>query len=126
TVAVLEPGMADEWDRLTMAGGRTLTGTKLLVPWADSASVVVVATLDGLYAVEDGFRTRRHRSIDHEPRFAVEFDRTPAVRLGADDHDALLRRMLDVTTVARLAEAVGAASRALEMTVQYAKDRHQF
>jgi alkylation response protein AidB-like acyl-CoA dehydrogenase len=129
TMAVLEPAMADEWDAPRVAGASTLTGTKLLVPWATTADVLVVATAGGLYLVEpsaDGVVCRPHRGVGADPLFAVELRNASAARLGGGDHVAVLRRALDWAAVARLADAVGAAARALELTVQYAKDRHQF
>ena len=120
----------DEWDQRGMAGLSRLTGTKLLVPWAAIAEVIVVVTAGGLYVVEPragGVVCRSHHGIGDDPLFAVELQDAPAERLGdGDDHDAVVHRALDWASISRLADAVGAASRALELTVQYAKDRRQF
>lgn len=131
TLAVIEPGGRDEWDAPDMRGGPKLHGTKLLVPWAGAADVVVVATAAGLHLVEPrrGNATRtRHDDLGADPLFALELDGAPAEALGAGggDHVAILRRTLDHAAVAQLAYAVGAAERALELAVQHAGDRHQF
>jgi alkylation response protein AidB-like acyl-CoA dehydrogenase len=129
TMAVMELGMTDEWDRAHLAGGTALTGTKLLVPWANTAGVVVVTTAEGLYLVEPsagGIVCRPHHGIGADPLFAVHLVDAPAERLGNGDHAAVVRRALDWIAVARLADVVGVAARALELTVQYAKDREQF
>lgn len=129
TPAVLEPGMVDEWDRIEIGGGPALTGTKLLVPWATTADVAVVATSDGLYVVDPrsgGVSFEEHHAIGTDPLFAVHLRTAPADRLGDGDHVAVLGRALDWAAVAHLADAVGAGARALELTVQHAKDRQQF
>ena len=129
TFAVLEAGMADEWDEPSIGGGGALTGTKLLVPWAATADVMLVAAVDGLFVVEPhagGVRCEAHHGTDAEPLFAVELQDAPAHRLGEADHGAILRRALDWAATARLADAVGAAARALDLTLQHAKDREQF
>ena len=53
----------------------------------------------------------------------LDLDKTPAIRIG--DAGAC-ERMADRAAVAASAEMLGAASRVLDMSVQYAKDRHQF
>jgi len=129
TLAVIEPGMTDEWDGCRVDGGSVLTGTKLLVPWASSADVVAVATADGLYIVEcsaGAVRCQPHATIGDNPLFSVQLQEAPSERLGDGDHAAVLQRALDWAAVASLADAVGAAARALELTVQHAKDRRQF
>jgi alkylation response protein AidB-like acyl-CoA dehydrogenase len=126
---VIEPGMTDEWDDCRVDGGSVLTGTKLLVPWASSADVIVATTADGLYMVErsaDAVSCRSHEAIGGDPLFVVQMDDAPAERLGDGDHAAVVQRALEWVAVASLADAVGAAKRALELTIQHAKDRRQF
>lgn len=132
TLAVVEAGARDPWGTATMAGGETVSGTKILVPWARTADVVVVATRDGLFLVEPrrGHCTiQRHDDLGADPLFALELVDAPAERLGSggpDAHAAVLRRTLDLAGVVQFAFAVGAAERALELSVQHARDRHQF
>lgn len=59
------------------------------------------------------------------PLGRVTLDRTPA-RLVTTEGDRVLARVRDLACTALAAEQVGAAARALELTVQYAKDRVQF
>jgi alkylation response protein AidB-like acyl-CoA dehydrogenase len=132
TLAVVEPGAHDEWDKPAVAGGARIRGTKILVPWASVADVFVVATTDGLHLVEPalgGCTTTRHDDLDADPVFAVELDGAPAERLShpdGEDHTLILRRCLRRGAVAHLAYAVGGAERALELTVRHACDREQF
>jgi len=132
TFALLEPGARDEWDPPRLPGGEALRGTKLLVPWAGAADVVVVATADGLHLVEPGrggVRVQRHDDLGAEPLFEMELSDAPADPLGdrgRDAHAGVIRGVLDCAAVVQLAYVVGAAERALEMTVRHACDRHQF
>ncbi len=132
TLAVIEPAGRDEWDEPKIVGGATLHGTKILVPWAGAADVVLVATTEGLCLVEPhrgGMATHRHDDLGADPLSAVELRDAPAEPLGLggrDEHARVLRRALDYTGVAQLAYAIGTAERALELTVQHACDRHQF
>jgi alkylation response protein AidB-like acyl-CoA dehydrogenase len=90
--------------------------------------VVVAETVDGpaLYALELGERERPERepAMDLTRELGwLRFDNTPAERLGAGaEVDALLDRGAAFTA----AEMLGGASRALDMAVEYAKDRVQF
>ncbi|MEX2268508.1 MAG: acyl-CoA dehydrogenase family protein [Acidimicrobiia bacterium] len=130
TLALLEPGMRDEWDAPRIAGAASLSGMKVLVPWAVGADVMVVVTADGLRLLEVADETVRvdaHDTLDGEPTGLVMFDGATAEPLGgtADAKD-VLDRVLDHAAIAELAFAVGAAERALDLSVQHAKDRTQF
>jgi alkylation response protein AidB-like acyl-CoA dehydrogenase len=132
TLALLEAGASDEWDEPRLGGGPTVRGTKLMVPWAGGADVLVVTTADGLVLVEtsgDGVRVDRHDDIGADPLSAVELADAPAVPLGAggrEEQRAVIERTLDWAAVLQLASVVGSAARVLDMTVQHARDRHQF
>ena len=112
------------------AAGDRLTGRSDPVQFAPSADVaVVVAETDdgpGLYAVElrERERPRREPAMDLTRELGwLRFDDAPAERLGgAGDVDALLDRGAAFTS----AEMLGGASRAMDMAVEYAKDRVQF
>jgi alkylation response protein AidB-like acyl-CoA dehydrogenase len=57
----------------------------------------------------------------------IELSNTPATLVGADGRGwEVLERILDLAVVALAAEQAGGAEIALEMAVQYAKDRVQF
>jgi alkylation response protein AidB-like acyl-CoA dehydrogenase len=131
TLAIVEPGMHDEWDAVRMRGEDTLTGTKILVPWAESADVLLAATTDGLYVAASpgpGLHISAHDALGDEPLAAVLFDGCTAELLGspAADWRAVVGRAVDHATVASVAYTVGVLERMLELSVQYAKDRHQF
>ncbi|MSO79824.1 MAG: acyl-CoA dehydrogenase [Acidimicrobiia bacterium] len=129
TMALLESVSRDEWDTPGMSGVGRLSGTKIVVPWASRADVIVVATADGLRLVETASANVQidgHDGLDGEPLAAVTFDSTDAEPLGTGDGGVTIAVVLDHAAVARLAYAVGAAERALELTVQHATDRHQF
>jgi alkylation response protein AidB-like acyl-CoA dehydrogenase len=112
------------------AAGEQLSGRSDPVPFAPSADVAVVTaeTEGGLavFAVELGERERpaREPAMDMTRELGwLRFEDTPAERIGtADDADALLDRGATFTSV----EMLGGASRAMDMAVDYAKDRVQF
>jgi alkylation response protein AidB-like acyl-CoA dehydrogenase len=94
--------------------------------YAPSADVAVVVTNAGVYAID----LRSHGHPDAVPAMdrtrelgVLEFDRTPALRLGGVDAADLV---LDRAATLASAEMLGAADRVLAMSVQYAKDRVQF
>lgn len=138
TMALLEEGGAGEWSRprlagVRSAGGWTLNGTKVLVPWGNVADVFLVsADLEGRgpsFAVLERERLTiaDHRVLGGDRRSRVQL-RDVAVT-EADllaGYDAILTRSLDVQTVLSIALAVGLCDRALAMSVQYANERHQF
>lgn len=132
TLALVEAGMGDEWDTPTMPGTGALTGTKLLVPWAETADLLVVATADGLRVVETEaagrvVRVAAHDALGGDPLASVELENCEAEPLGADDGArAIVDRVLDHAAVASLGYAVGVAERMLELSVQHARDRRQF
>ena len=123
------------------SGGMRLTGTKLLVPYANSAShfAVVARTSDdvgdGLSVAvvareAAGVSLTRLPNVAGVPMFAVTFE---SVEVGSDavigesGHGwHLLEPILDRAAVLRSAQIVGASERLLEMSVDYALQRSQF
>jgi alkylation response protein AidB-like acyl-CoA dehydrogenase len=106
-----------------------LTGRPDPTIYAPSASVaVVVATAGGgpaLFEVElDDGAPAREPAMDRTRELGwLDFDATPARLLGESDAvDALLDR----GAVYASAEMLGGASRAMDMAVEYAKERVQF
>jgi alkylation response protein AidB-like acyl-CoA dehydrogenase len=121
--------------------GWTLTGTKLFVPDAHIADVLVVVarTSEGkrpedgvsLFLVERGARglqTKLLPTMDQTRKLAeVKLEDTPAVLLGAKDAGwAPLERVVQRATVALCAEMCGGAQKVLDMTTEYAKIRIAF
>jgi alkylation response protein AidB-like acyl-CoA dehydrogenase len=107
-------------------GEARLTGRSAPCAYAPSAEVVVVATDDGVYAVDlrGGGRPEPVAMMDRTRELGIlDFDGTPARRLGGSDAAELL---VDRAATLVSAEMLGAADRVLSMTVDYAKDRVQF
>jgi len=130
TPALIDADGPAEPMRFSMAAGETLSGEKTLVMDAGSADFFLVATADGgRHIVErgtEGVTVSIEESIDLTRRlFSVRFDGVrPAATLpgsGEDYQPVFLR-----ACVALAAESTGVAQRALEFSVEYAKDRQQF
>ena len=112
--------------------GVVLDGEKVLVMDAASADLLIVATADGRrHLVEreaDGVSVSPEKSIDPTRRLcSVRFDgvRVPpeaTLAGGQADYEPVLWR----ACTALAAESTGIAQRAMEMAVEYAKDRRQF
>ena len=126
-------GIADPTSvRATRAGkGWRLTGRPGPVPYAPSAAVAVVGATDdegpALFAVDlDSFADRpaREPAMDQTRELGwLTLDASPAERLGGTDAvEAVLRRGAAYAS----AEMLGGAARAMEMAVDYAKERVQF
>lgn len=136
TVAIVEPGMANEWSRpAARLHERGISGTKVFVPYGSSADLFLVTTrIDAddtlaVAAVEAGphMVRRRMRTLGGDPLFEVELDGAPADVLAAGaPATAAVYRALDEAAVVSLSYAVGAAERALELSVAHARDREQF
>ncbi len=140
TVAVWDPeaGAAATVTALpgTRAGrGWILRGRAPLVLHGDVASVLFVTARTGtgmsLFAVDadsDGLSRRPLPSLDQTRRLAsVEFAGTPARLIGPEGGTSgVIETVLDRAAAALAADALGVAERSLEVTVDYAKTRHQF
>jgi alkylation response protein AidB-like acyl-CoA dehydrogenase len=137
TLALVEPGWRDEWGAVSVQERRgRISGSKHFVAYAAHADLMLVAvqcegeTGPALVAVErgaDGVECTRLATLDDSHLYAVRFAATPAQRIGAaggatEPLEAARAR----AAVAALAYAVGAAERALEMTLDYARTRVQF
>ena len=124
TLASLVPGARDEWSGPYPSGGAALTGTYLLVPYAGAATMILAATADGLVGVapaHGGVDTRREFVVGGDASFRVDCASAPTAPI-AGTVDAAL----DHVSVIALAYTVGAAQGALDLSVQHARDRHQF
>lgn len=102
-----------------------LTGTKAFVAEGDSASLFVVAAVDGLYLVTgDTGVTRTPRVMaDSRSHAEVRFDAAPAERLGDSE---LTQQVVDRATAIICAEMLGMAEQAFHTTNDYLKTRVQF
>jgi alkylation response protein AidB-like acyl-CoA dehydrogenase len=133
TVALGEPaaratGGSGEW---------ALTGELAHVPDGAGADIIVVSatTADGelgVFVVDRsgaGVTVTPTPTVDGTRKLAtVSLADAPARRLGvgAGDSTDAVAETLDRVVVAAVVDGVGAASRALEMAVDYAKERRQF
>jgi alkylation response protein AidB-like acyl-CoA dehydrogenase len=135
--AVCWTGPDGHWDpagAAVVAADRTLTGRAHYVLDGDIADVLLVVAREGddiaAFEVEPmrpGVTRNRTKAMDPTRRLAtVSFDAVPGRRIGGGDATAALRAARDAACVALSAEQVGAASRILELTVEYAKVRVQF
>ncbi|WP_372662644.1 acyl-CoA dehydrogenase family protein [Amycolatopsis kentuckyensis] len=120
----------ENWSPGLTASDAGLDGRAHYVLDGDLADVLlaVARTADGLGLFEvpvESVRRERVTTLDPTRRLAVvDFASTPARRLDADGFP--LGKLLDTVVIAVAAEQVGAAARALELTVEYTKQRRQF
>ncbi len=115
------PGLATGELTGTVGLAKDSGGEARLVPDADSADLIVIAGPDGAVLVErSAAEVEPFESMDSTRRFArVRVEGGDPL---AGDVDAAVDRI--ATAVA--AENVGVAQRAMEMAVEYARDRKQF
>jgi alkylation response protein AidB-like acyl-CoA dehydrogenase len=115
--------------------GWVLDGHKnFVLDGANAGLILVVAVADGglsLFAVDaaaSGLTATALPTLDQTRSLArLEFAAVPADLIGsAGDGAAILDRVLDIAAIALAAEQLGAAQRALDITVDYTKTRHQF
>jgi alkylation response protein AidB-like acyl-CoA dehydrogenase len=131
TVAWLEPnnGFGEKGVQATASGGK-ITGTKWFVPFASTATKLLVLARDGsdvgLYLVDPngaGVEMTQRMTIASDTQYEVKFNGAPGDRIAG--WDVWADTMLD-GIVLLAAQAVGGAQYTLDITVQYAKDREQF
>ena len=136
TVAIFEPDGRYEWrepaTRATRDGeGWRLDGDKVHVADAVAADVLLVTARDpddrlGVFATTDA-QASAEPSVDGSRKVgAVQLSGTPARRVELDNPSVAIARALDRLGVAAAVDGVGAAQRALELAVEYAKERVQF
>jgi len=130
TIALAEEGSAWEPEAWRTGGtGSRLSGSKLFVPHADVADLIVVGVEGaGLAVVERDsadVKLDPQEGVDRtRPVFRVDFDRARCGLLGADPR--LAARLRDVGLVLLAADAFGAAARLVDMVADYAQTREQF
>jgi len=116
--------LPDDW---SLAPGGSLTGTKRFVPYASQADLIVVGTAGGGLSVvarnASGLETSGYAGVDRTRRLGeLAFSSTPVEVLEGGGAE----RLRDVGLVLLAADALGGASRCVEMAVEYAKTREQF
>ncbi len=115
------------------AAGASLRGGLIAVPDAAAATVLLVLAEEptgaGLYAVgptSDGVTVTPRSHVDPTRKlFDVELDGATGRRLADATADAV-DALVDDVTIARAADALGAATAVLNLAVEYAKVRRQF
>jgi len=105
-----------------------VSGVKRHVPFASSADRLLVLTRDGLALVDPkapGVTLTQQMSIASDTQYRVDFEGADAEVVAGHYSPLWHETMLDAIILAA-AEAVGGARYALDVTVQYSKDRVQF
>jgi alkylation response protein AidB-like acyl-CoA dehydrogenase len=139
TVALLEPDRRYEWRTPATVSRRAgehveLHGTKVHVADAAAADLLLVTAHDdeglGVYGVEahgSGVEVEPAPTVDGTRKEgSVHLEGARGWRLGSGDASAAVAEVVDRLAVAAVVDGVGAAARALEMAVDYAKERVQF
>jgi alkylation response protein AidB-like acyl-CoA dehydrogenase len=129
SVALGEAGGAWLPEQWTLAERGGLHGSKSFVPYGEIADVFVVGCEGGGLALVErggsGLLATHYEGVDRTRRMAsLAFDGTPCETLdrGAD----AAARLRDVALVLLAADAFGAASRLIDLSVAYAGTREQF
>ncbi len=136
TVAWLEPdGAYRPAGVQTRADGDRLTGVKRHVPFAAAADLLLVLARTGddaddvgLFLVDqgtEGVTLTQQFTIASDCQYRVDLDGAVGTEVEGATWETWHRTMLD-GAILQAAAAVGGARYALDITNQYAKDRHQF
>ncbi len=135
TVAIFEDGGRYGWQqpvtRAIRAGDAwRLDGAKVHVADAASADVVLVTAIDadgrlGVFATEQ-FTAESTPTVDGSRKQGRVVLAGAAARRVDGNAEVAVARTLDRLGVAAVVDGVGAAQRALELSVEYAKEREQF
>ncbi len=137
TVALVEPGRRARWDAPSTtatpdAKRWRLHGTKVHVADAGAADVLLVVAAVGehlaVFRVAAGdTEIVATPTVDGSRKEAtVVLDGTLGDRLDGGDATDAIAATVDRLGVAAVVDGVGAAQRALELSVEYARDRQQF
>ena len=129
TVALAEAGARWQPEQWELTAGETLEGTKVHVPYAALAEVIVVGTAGpGLALVERAARGVAIAPIDGVDRArridAVVLQGTPCEIM--PEGESAAPRLRDAALCLLAADAFGTGLRLLDMCVEYAKTREQF
>jgi alkylation response protein AidB-like acyl-CoA dehydrogenase len=141
TVALYEPDRRYDWrtpatEARESGDGLVLHGVKSLVGDVLAADLVLVVARDprgaglAVFAVDprsEGVSLAASSSVDDTRKIGtLTLDGARARRLGAGDAAAAIETAVDRSAVGLAADALGAASRAHELALAYAKEREQF
>jgi alkylation response protein AidB-like acyl-CoA dehydrogenase len=138
SLALLEPGRGGEWraPAATAAegsGGWTVSGAKAHVPDGAAVDVLLVTAAApdglGLFAVEVSALTacEPEAALDGTRKQAtIRLDGAAARRVGTGDATAALQRAVDRIAILTVVDGVGAADAALQICLDYARERVAF
>jgi alkylation response protein AidB-like acyl-CoA dehydrogenase len=129
TIALGEPGGIWQPEQWTLEPGERLTGTKTHAPCAGLADLIVVGLAGGGLGLvvrgAPGMAVAPIEGVDRARRLdAVVFQGTPCEILPRGESAS--GRVRDAGLVLLAADAFGAGTRLVEMSVDYAKTREQF
>ncbi|HEV3135363.1 MAG TPA: acyl-CoA dehydrogenase family protein, partial [Acidimicrobiia bacterium] len=135
TIGTVALSASTDMQAVVANDGWTLAGETAHVPDAAAAdSIVVTATtadgeLGAFLVARDtpGLAIESMPTVDGTRKFAtITLAEAPARRLGTGDATGAVAETVDRLGIAAVVDGVGAASRALEMAIEYAKERRQF
>lgn len=143
SAALIDEGARDERSTPkaqlhTNDAGGVISGTKLMVPYASAASLLLVSAVNesgemALVAIDreaEGVSMTRHVTTGGHPLFSVTFDNVAigAERILASGAAALevLDKGLKAATLLSTAEAIGNCEGILVLSADYAANREQF
>ncbi|MBK8103664.1 MAG: acyl-CoA/acyl-ACP dehydrogenase [Cellvibrionales bacterium] len=130
TAAFHEEHTYDAFEAQLSAKDGKLHGTKLCVPYANIATRMLVVAKEGnevaLFVVDpkdSSVTLTALKATTYEPQFIVQFNNTPAQKLGGRD---AVKFLVDHYTLALCAYQTGALEKMVQMTAQYTSEREQF
>ncbi len=141
TVGLWEAGRRGNWSRPATTGtatadGWAVNGIKIQVADGARADVILVVAADasvrglGVFAVKTdapGVSIQPVGTVDAtRPVATITFTDAPAWRMGEGDATVAVSATVDRWNTALVLDGLGAAERALEISVDYAKERRQF
>jgi len=130
TAAIQEVGNDDVYAPVCTVSGGKLSGIKQGVPYTNIATRMLVVANDGneagLFVVDPkdaSIKKTALWSTTYEPQDYLEFNDTPAEKIGGAD---AVKYFLDHYSVSLCAYQVGACEKMVSLTAQYSSEREQF
>jgi alkylation response protein AidB-like acyl-CoA dehydrogenase len=130
TSAFYEENTFDAFTPKLQAVGGKLSGKKLCVPYANIATRMLVVAKEGddiaLFVVDPkdaSIKLTALKATTYEPQYCVDFNNTPAQKLGGFE---AVKYLVERYTAAICAYQIGAAEKMVQMTAKYTSEREQF
>jgi len=124
TVAIHEP--TGSIYTPAIAGGNTISGVKVCVPFGTVADAFLVTTTDGVYLVDakaSGVTVERQDATDGIPDGKVTFNNAPAEKIAGSES---IDRLIQLGLTAQSVVMTGVTAKAIEIMAEYVKERVQF